>query len=451
MAGVVDCTGGNINAGATATIVVRGTVTAAPGTITNFVEVDPFNQIVESNEANNTFSLNTTVVASSTELGILKSADVAVIGPGGVVTYTITVANLSATTAVSGVTVRDILPAGTGFVSATGTNGFNCNFAAGTVTCTGGSIAASSNQVITLKVTAPTTAGLFTNTAEVDPFDTIPEPNAVPNTATAGVTVVLPDLAVVKTANGLPGPGVPVPVNSNVTFDIAVANLGPSTVSNIVVRDVLPAGFTFQNFTNQGGFFCSHNAGTVLCSNGTIPAPGAVTISFVAKAPATAGPASNTAEVDPFNAIIESNEGNNASTVTMSVEGSPNLTISKSAPAIVTGGTSFQYVISVTNNGTAAIPAATVVLVSDTLPAGVTFSGFLATGGFTCAEAAGVITCTRAGYVSAKSATSSFRWSRGPRPAWSRTPPLLTRLTRLPRATRATTRRRLARRFGCPT
>ena len=60
----------------------------------------------------------------------------------------------------------------------------------------------------------------------------------ITNTVTA-----LADVAVFKTG---PGQGV---VGGNITFTITLTNLGPSTASNIVANDLLPAGFTFVTAT----------------------------------------------------------------------------------------------------------------------------------------------------------------------------------------------------------
>ena len=89
----------------------------------------------------------------------------------------------------SAVKVVDTLPAGTTFVSATGTN-WTCTGTT-TVTCnrTGGNLAPGAAPNITIVVTAPATSGAITNTATVSsPNDNTPGNN----TATATTTVNTP-------------------------------------------------------------------------------------------------------------------------------------------------------------------------------------------------------------------------------------------------------------------
>ena len=71
---------------------------------------------------------------------------------------------------------------------------------------------------------------------------------------------------------------------------------------------------------------------------------------------------------------------------------SADLTIAKTASSpSVTSGQAFSYTLTVTNNGPA---TATSVTVTDPLPAGVTFVSAPSTGGWTCGQAAGTVTCT---------------------------------------------------------
>jgi bacillolysin/thermolysin len=115
------------------------------------------------------------VVGTGAELAIAKTDSPDPVSPGGTLTYTLAVTNNGPNSA-SSVSVSDTLPAGTSFVSATGT-GWSCNFSSGTVTCTRATLAVGAAPNITLTVTAPVAAGPFNNTASVssatsDPFMT---------------------------------------------------------------------------------------------------------------------------------------------------------------------------------------------------------------------------------------------------------------------------------------
>jgi uncharacterized repeat protein (TIGR01451 family) len=143
-------------AGGTLAITITGTVTGtAP--ITNTATITPPGGVPDPNAANNSSSATTTIMAP--DLTIAKThAGNFTVGTNG--TYTITVANQPGSLATSGViTVTDSLPAGLGFVSATGT-GWACAFAAPTVTCTSNAAIApgTSANPITLVVSVASTA-----------------------------------------------------------------------------------------------------------------------------------------------------------------------------------------------------------------------------------------------------------------------------------------------------
>jgi len=164
-------------------------------------------------EANETFFVNLTgatgaAIADPQGLGTIvnddqPAADVSVaktapatVSPGAPVTYTITVTNAGPQSA-SNVTVTDVLPAGTTFVSATPSQG-TCSGTT-TVTCTLGAIAANGNATIALTVNAPLTpttlsnSATVTNTPEIDPTpgnNTSPGTITIVGAAAAGIPTV---------------------------------------------------------------------------------------------------------------------------------------------------------------------------------------------------------------------------------------------------------------------
>ncbi len=104
------------------------------------------------------------------------------------VTYTLAVTNNGPTSA-SSVSVTDVLPAGSGFVSATG-SGWSCGFSAGTVTCTAPTLALGPAPPITLVITAPpvTKSETVSNTATVSSATSDPVPGN--NSSTVSIHVV---------------------------------------------------------------------------------------------------------------------------------------------------------------------------------------------------------------------------------------------------------------------
>ena len=105
--------------------------------------------------------------------------------------YTVGVQNTGLLPA-SGVTVRLTLPSGLTYVESTG-SGFTSTEAAGVVTFTGGSLAASSSQNLTVKVKA-STAGSYVlpvGASVVDPSNTVVELSDSNNSSPAAVTTTL--------------------------------------------------------------------------------------------------------------------------------------------------------------------------------------------------------------------------------------------------------------------
>ena len=108
--------------------------------------------------------------------------------PGGSVTYTVTVSNLGATPA-AGVALRDDLPAGTGFVSATPGQG-TCS-GSGPVFCALGTIGGGASASVSVVVSAPVTPGVIVNRVAVTAA-TI-DANPANDTAQASTTVAAAD------------------------------------------------------------------------------------------------------------------------------------------------------------------------------------------------------------------------------------------------------------------
>jgi hypothetical protein len=117
-----------------------------------------------------------------TDLAITKSAPPSVT-MGQNISYGITVTNNGPITATA-VTVTDILPAGTSFISATPSQG-TCSGTT-TVTCTLGTMTNGANATVTI-VVAATTAGSITNTATVSGNQS--DPNTADNTSSATTIV----------------------------------------------------------------------------------------------------------------------------------------------------------------------------------------------------------------------------------------------------------------------
>jgi uncharacterized repeat protein (TIGR01451 family) len=128
----------------------------------------------------------------------------------------------------------------------------------------------------------------------------------------------------------------------------------------------------------------------VTCTRAALAAgTSAPTIDLAVTAPAQAGSLTNTASVSSD--TTDPDPTDDSDSVTTSVTARANLSIVKSGPATVAAGGSVTYALDVFNAGPS---DAVAVTVTDALPTGVAFVSASGTG-WTCGQAAGVVTCTR--------------------------------------------------------
>ncbi len=198
------------------------------------------------------------------------------------------------------------------------------------------------------------------------------------------------DVSVVKTA---PATAL---LNNGFSYSLAVKNNGTLTATGVQLTDLLPAGVTFSSATPAGN--CSQASGTVTCNFASV-ASGATVNVTINVIPTALGSITNTAAVTETEADYDLT--NNISSATTTVVASSDISITKSAPATVMQGANFTYTLTVTNGGPT---VATGVVVTDTLPAGVTFVSVTGTG---CSQAGGTITCNTGALNVAPAAGSS--------------------------------------------
>ena len=249
--------------------------------------------------------------------------------------------------------------------------------------------------------------GGYTNTAIVDPDNVIAEGDETNNTSQATTMVVVGagfiDLTIKKCDEAITDltdtcdtdTPTEFPTNGEITYHLHVENLGTNPAFSVVVQDTLPAGTTFVSATDEspspGDFICTFANGVVTCTGGTIDGsldlvPGlgvSRDIKIVVKAPAEHNiTITNQAFVDPSNTIPESNEINNQSSETSSIQSPVNLTLDKEGPDTAHQNDTDKYVLTVQSTGTS---GATGVVVRDPLPVGLIPLSIQATpSNFTC-------------------------------------------------------------------
>jgi uncharacterized repeat protein (TIGR01451 family) len=59
-------------------------------------------------------------------------------------------------------------------------------------------------------------------------------------------------------------------VTSNATFTITVSNSGPSTATNVVVTENVPAGLSIISIQSPAGTFCNQSNGVITCNLGNL-------------------------------------------------------------------------------------------------------------------------------------------------------------------------------------
>ncbi len=336
----------------------------------------------------------TTTVNPQVDLALTKTDSVDPVNRGAQLVYTLVATN-NGPSGATNVEVVDTLPTDVTFVSATG----------GTITAAGnvitvnvGTLASGESKTVTITVNvAQTAATTFTNNALVRStestagFDSDTTNNA---DSEPTATQSLIDLAITKTDSADPIiPGQPL------VYTIVVTNNGPSNATQVRVTDNLPNGIQITSATSTVGTVTipasaqdttPANNDDLIVNVGNLALGATATITVNATVlPGTTGTLTNVANVESLDtSLTETNTANNIATETTGLTPAIDLRISKvdSIDPAFAGG-ALTYTIVVTNDGPS---TATNVTLSDTLPAGVTFTSVTSTQG-TVSNAAGVV------------------------------------------------------------
>ncbi|MEQ8329861.1 MAG: hypothetical protein RH859_05280, partial [Longimicrobiales bacterium] len=351
--------------GASATLTLNATVGLSAGTsATNTATLTAHDQ-ADTNAANNAASATVTVPA--VDLAVTKTVDNPTPNQGQNVVFTVTLTNNGPSEATN-VRVSDVLPTGLTWAGGTATQGV---YSAGTGIWALGTLESGETATLTITTTVTAAAGTtVTNTATRFPPNEV-DTNPANNSASASVTVTAIDLAVSKSVDvATPGPG------ATVTFTVGVSNAGPSAATNVVLSDALPTGLTFVSATASQG---SYDSGTGLWTVGTLANGASASLTLTATVTAAAGTTvTNVASLSAHDQADTEYENDTAaaSVVVTAVDLAVTKTVDNAAPH---SGQSIAFTVGITNNGPS---AATNVIVSDALPAGLSFGSFTSSQGF---------------------------------------------------------------------
>ena len=355
--GTVTCTMASMPLGPAA-FTLNVTAPLVSTTITNTATVTSAGESAPGDES---ASVNTSIGVVVVTVSKTGPATADVSAP---ISYSITVTNNGPGPALN-VTLTDALPAGTTFLSLTSPGGWSCTTpavgAGGTVTCSIASMPLGP-AAFTLDVTAPATPSIIANNVSVTSTSGgIPPPMPPPAVVTR---VGFANLSVTKTGPATANASAPI------AYTITVTNGGPYAASTVSLTDPLPPGVTFVSLSSPAGWSCTTPAvgagGTVTCTIASL-ATGTYPFTLSVTSPAAPGPISNTATVASTNEDVP---GNESATTPTTIGGVATLVTTKTGPPTAVSGTPITYNISVLNNGPS---AATGVVVTDVLPAGVSF------------------------------------------------------------------------------
>ncbi|MEJ5312657.1 MAG: hypothetical protein WHX52_23070, partial [Anaerolineae bacterium] len=345
----------------------------------------------DTNPTNNT-ATTTTAINAAPLLTIGKSNGVDTVTPGDTLTYQIIVTNTGNQEA-AGVVVSDALPAHTTFVSASDGGSLS---APGVVTwpaftLDGGGASATCALTVTVANPFPVDTNLLTNTATV---------------ADAGITYATAvDVDAVNAAPSLAlskddGTGTATPGNTLI-YRLVITNSGNQLAGGIVLTDTLPAHTTFT-LASDNGQETAPGSGIVVWPAFDLPGGGTGVTRLLVVTVDNPLPAGVTAITNT--AVLRDNRGFTAPAATDvdAVNANPNFILTKTnAVTTTTPGATLGYAITITNTGN---QGATGILISDTLPADVTF-GSASNGGAETAPGSGIVVWPAFTLASGASAT----------------------------------------------
>jgi uncharacterized repeat protein (TIGR01451 family)/fimbrial isopeptide formation D2 family protein len=355
------CTYASIPAGQTRTIIATYLVPSgytAPSPIVNTGTVSSVTP--DSNPANNSQTVLTTLGPASADLAVTKAGPATVVSGGNVV-YTITIQNNGPSDA-AGVMLADPLPPGLSFVSNAGdcTTAFPCSL---------GTIPAGQTRTITSTLLVPasySTPEVITNTATVS--STTDDPNPGNNVSTTQASAGA-DIIVTKTADNTQPRG-----GQIVTFTITTRNAGPNNATGVQVTDQMPFGLTFVSATPSQGTF---DAGSGIWNIGALANGQSVTLQVACQVTAS-GPLTNVAHKTAGDQN-DPNTSNNSSGVAVAAfdPAEVQILMQASSTTVALNG-DVTFTITAANGGP---DAGTGIQVVDQLPAGLMFLSATASDG----------------------------------------------------------------------
>jgi uncharacterized repeat protein (TIGR01451 family) len=326
------------------------------------------------------------------DFGIEKSAPNPALQVSQESDYTLTVVTTGTAVAVE---VKEQLPAGLTYVSATGT-GWSCSVdGSNLVTCSKSAISDGTPETITVKVKPDATVSgqSVTNYASVGTPGSVPEPGASCTALACDYDTSTVAPATFTMSKSAPSPTLKVAQNS--VYTLTVTTNGDAVPAD--VKDLLPTGLTYVSATGTG-WSCAYDSGSrlITCdkasmSTGTAEeisvtvTPTAASVGQSVTNYASAGP--DGAAPAPGPSCTTADCDNDVSTVAPAT-----FTMDKSAPSpVLKVGENSVYTLTVTTDG-----AGVTAEVKDQLPSGLTYVSATGTGWSCSVDGSNLVTCDKA-------------------------------------------------------
>ena len=280
--------------------------------------------------------------------------------------------------------MEDILPPGLTPTAASG-EGWSCQIAAPSVTCTRSDalVSNAAYPTITLRANVAANAQSDVNVVTVSGGGSGAQTDSDPYTVTGGV----PNLTIGKSHAGDFTTG-----QTGAVYVVSVRNISTTPTSGpVVVQDSLPAQLV-PTAASGDGWTCTTQAQVVSCRR-TDSLPGGQSwpsITIAVNVLALPGTLTNVATV---NGGGDATPADNSAADLTTIVGAPQLSIRKSHPSpVVAGQSELQFTIDVFNNGSGDSFGET--RVTDEVPAGLLLKDVVGTG-WSCQRSGATATCTR--------------------------------------------------------
>jgi gliding motility-associated-like protein/uncharacterized repeat protein (TIGR01451 family) len=368
-------------------VTIKGVITSgATGSLTNTAGVATPADVTETVPANNTSTINTTLIS---DIGLqLSKSGPAAVNVGDTIAYSILLVNTGLSDA-NGVVIADAVPADisgvTWTAAATGLANISATSGSGNNINLNGLLGANQTGSIEINIkgiVGATSSGTITNTVTAT-FGTIKTSQVV---TTVNKTA---NLRISKTAPAAMAAGQPI------TYVVKVSNAGPAGVTGASINDIVPAGITNISWTAAAtsGASVTPASGTApniaLLTNLpaytdtiTLTIKGVVAVDFT-------GTLTNTATATPPAGVT--NPVPATATVNTVVTSQPGLVLVKSGPAEIIAGSAITYRLELRNNG----PSNAIgVTLTDAIPAAVLLPAWTATGNGTSSSGTGNVSIT---------------------------------------------------------